>query len=66
MPRSTREWAQRKLDAANSTLDWFDYHLLEVAEKYCDAHREIAAPLVDISATTAMLRKLVLQVRAKI
>lgn len=66
MPRSTREWAQRKLDAANKTLDWFDYHLLEVADKYCDAHREIAVPLVDISATTALLRKLVLLVREKI
>ncbi|MBA7547452.1 hypothetical protein ES705_39874 [subsurface metagenome] len=66
MPRSTRDWAMRKLESANKTLDWFDYHLLEVAEKYCDAHREIAAPLVDISATTALLRKLVLRVKEKL
>lgn len=66
MPRSTREWAQRKLDSANNTLDWFDKHILEVAEKYCDAHREIAAPLVDISAASSLLRACVRRVREKI
>jgi len=63
MPRSTREWALRKLDSANHTLDWFDKHILEVADVYCDAHREIAGPLVEIAASTALLRALVMRVR---
>ena len=63
MPRSTREWAQRKLDAANNSLNWFDKHILEVADKYCDEHIEIAGPLTDIAVASDMLKACVGQVR---
>lgn len=41
MPRNTRQWAQRKLDEANNTLDWTATHLKAVYDVYNKPHPEI-------------------------
>lgn len=66
MPRSTREWALRKLAMAVNNIDWADKHLLEVIEKYLDAHPEIAAPLEGITQLTETVKTLINGVRDKI
>jgi hypothetical protein len=66
MPRSTREWALRKLDMSINNLEWCDKHLLEVVEKYLDVHPEIAAPLSMITEITESVKTLITSVREKI
>lgn len=66
MPRSTREWALRKLDAACNNIDWADKHLLEVIEKYLELHPEIAVPLEAITQLTESVKTLIQEVRSKI
>lgn len=45
MPRSTRQWAQRKLDEARNNLDWSATHLKAVYDVYTKDHPEIGAVL---------------------
>ena len=47
MPRSTREWAKRKLAEAVQSLDWTVYHLSEVGQTYEEQHPEISDPLLE-------------------
>ena len=47
MPRSTREWAKRKLAEAVQSLDWTVYHLAEVGKRYDEQHPEISDPLLE-------------------
>lgn len=63
MPRSTREWALRKLKEAIDNLSWSGYHINEVAEKYQDAHPEIAEPLGDILTALSMLMETITKIR---
>lgn len=49
MPRNTREWALRKLDAANNSIEWCTKHLGEVILKYEQPHPEISEPLNEIA-----------------
>lgn len=46
MPRSTREWAQRKLKMSTENINWCGFHINEVIEKYQKDHPEIAEKLV--------------------
>ncbi|MBA7593070.1 hypothetical protein ES708_35280 [subsurface metagenome] len=50
MPRSTREWAQRKLVETKGNLDWAVYHLGEVVEVYDEAHPELTKPMLELVA----------------
>ena len=45
MPKSTREWAHRKLDQSRGSMNWAAIHLSEVVEVYQKDHDEIAEPL---------------------
>ena len=46
MPRSTREWAQRKLEEAIGNIEWAKQHLAEVGEKYDEQHPEVSGPIL--------------------
>lgn len=45
MPRTTREWAKRKLKEANNNLDWIWTHLSAVIEVYDKEHPELTQGL---------------------
>lgn len=47
MPRSTREWARRKIDNANNNINWAGRHLQEVIETYKRQHPEISDPIIE-------------------
>lgn len=64
MPRNTREWALRKLDAAANNLEWSQKHLLEIVDKYIEPHPEIAAPIHALSETLAALQEAIKQAKA--
>jgi len=66
LPRSTREWALRELNASCNNVEWAEKHVLKVIDKYLDAHPEIAHPLVNILSLTEMFKKAVLEVRSTI
>ncbi len=63
MPRSTREWAQRKLEESNGNLDWAIGHLGEVAERYEEAHPEISGPIMEIIAVIVELQNATIKIR---
>lgn len=46
MPNSTREWARREHTKAIDNINWAITHILRVAERYSEAHPEIAAPML--------------------
>lgn len=45
MPRSTREWAKRKLDESVQNIDWCGTHINAVVETYQKDHPEVSDPL---------------------
>jgi len=55
MPRSTREWAKRKLKEAQNQLNWTASHLVAVQTVYKKDHPEIGDPLELIVDTLAIL-----------
>ena len=57
MPRSTREWAKRKLGEAVQSLDWAVYHLCEVGKRYDELHPEISNPILDVVTACEELKK---------
>ncbi|MBA7573663.1 hypothetical protein ES708_15461 [subsurface metagenome] len=57
MPRSTREWAQRKLVETKGNLDWAVYHLGEVVEVYDEPHPEISKPMIGLVAMIMEIEK---------
>ncbi len=62
MPRSTREWAKRKLGEAVQSLDWTVYHLGEVGQRYEEKHPEISDPLLEIIMICEELKKYIVNV----
>lgn len=66
MPRSTREWALRKLKSAIDNNDWCQKHLMEVCERYSDPEPEIAAGLLIAIEVSIKLQNLVRHVRSTI
>jgi len=63
MPRSTREWAKRKIDSADGNLTWVITHMDEVIGVYIDEHPDIALPLEQIKQVCTELRNTLIQVR---
>ena len=59
MPRSTREWAKRKIDEALNNINWAGTHINEVAEKYCSEHPEISNPLNNVLSALALTQDLI-------
>lgn len=57
MPRSTREWAKRKLKEAQNQLDWAATHLVAVHTVYEEDHPEIATPISLIVDTLKLLHE---------
>lgn len=66
MPRNTREWALRELDAACNNISWVEKHLLKVVDKYIELHPEIAYPLNQLLEVSAMLEDSIKSVRSSI
>ncbi|MBA7702417.1 hypothetical protein ES703_111184 [subsurface metagenome] len=66
MPRSTREWAQRKLDAASNNIKWSQQHLREVCERYLDQHPEISTDLLLTIEISTQLQNAITYTRSKI
>jgi len=66
MPRSTREWALRKLSASQNNIDWCIKHLAEVTTKYSDAHPKIADSLLNCVELSIILKQGIRKVREKI
>ena len=66
MPRNTREWALRELDAACNNIEWSEKHMLKVIDRYLDLHPEIAKPLHDMLALSDMFKKAIKGVRLSI
>ena len=63
MPRSTREWAKRKLTESIQNIDWCGTHLNEVAERYEADHPEVSQPLKDIMDILQMAQEVIGKVR---
>jgi len=66
MPRSTREWALRKLISAINNVDWCDKHLVEVADKYAYLHPNISAGLLYVMGYTKSVKDLIAVIRKEI
>lgn len=66
MPRSTREWALRKLDSASNNIKWSQQHLREVCERYLDQHPEISKDLLLTIEISVQLRNAITYTRSKI
>ena len=62
MPRSTREWAKRKIDEAIQNINWAGTHINEVADRYAEQHPEISNPLISILDLLAMSQDLLKKV----
>jgi len=63
VPRSTREWAKRKLKEAVDNLNWGGYHVIEVATRYSEDHPEISEPLETIATVIEQLMETIQKVR---
>lgn len=63
MPRSTREWALRKLKEAIDNIVWCGYHLDEVAQKYEEQHPEIATPLWELTVVLEEIIRSITKIR---
>lgn len=63
MPRTTREWAHRKLAEAENNLQWAQRHMCEVGERYDDMHPEISEPLLQIIGTLEEVSKAIGRIR---
>lgn len=63
MPRSTREWALRKLQQSQDAIDWSVYHLGEVGMLYQEKHPEIADPLAQCTVALIELKAAINKVR---
>ena len=57
MPKTTREWAKRKLVQSSNNLDWCGTHIAEVIVIYAPEHPEIAAPLAQCQLILEELQK---------
>ncbi len=59
MPRSTREWAKRKIDEAINNMNWAGTHINEVSERYQADHLEISSNLNHVLTILAMAQDLI-------
>ena len=66
MPRSTREYALRELEAACNNIGWADKHMLNVINRYIEDHPEIAKPLHDLLSGTDLLKHAIMKIRGSI
>lgn len=66
MPRTTREWALRKLTAADNNVEWSQTHLANVIDKYLEREPEIAAKLLTCIELSDVLRKTITAIRDSI
>jgi len=66
MPRSTREWALRKMLAADNNVEWCQIHLAKVIERYLETHPEVSASLLTCIDLADVLRKAIMKVRGSI
>jgi len=62
MPKSTREWAKRKIDEAIQNINWSGTHVNAVIERYETEHKEISDPLVNILELLVMAQDLLKKV----
>ncbi len=62
MPRSTREWAKRKIDEAIQNINWCGTHIHEVVERYKKEHPEVSNPLVSSLEMLEMIQDLLKKV----
>lgn len=63
MPRNTREWAHRKIEQAESNIDWAGTHLQEVREVYQKDHPEIAAVIESAQSLILMSQQILTKLR---
>lgn len=63
MPRSTREWALREINAADKNIEWCQTHLAGVIDRYLETQPVIAAELLFCVEISDGLRKLIMKVR---
>ena len=63
MPRSTREWALRKLLEAHGNLDWAIAHIGEVVERYEEPHPEIAEPMMLAVESLMQIESFLIEIR---
>lgn len=63
MPRNTREWSRRELDAAKNNLDWAGKHLYGVLEVYQATHPEISGPISEVLMAILELDKVIERIR---
>ena len=64
MPRSTREWAKRKLDESVQNIDWAGTHINEVIERYKAEHPEVSDPLSNCQDMLVMVQDVIKKVRS--
>ncbi|MGD9163014.1 MAG: hypothetical protein PVG39_31705 [Desulfobacteraceae bacterium] len=63
MPKSTRDWAKRKLDEACNNIDWSGKHVNEVAEKYKEHHPEISDGLELVLVSLLQTQKFIEEIK---
>jgi len=66
MPRSTREWALRKLDSSYNNIKWCQQHLMEVCDRYLDQHPEISKDLLLTIELSKQVQNAITFTRSKI
>lgn len=66
MPRSTREWALRKLMASTENLNWCQKHLLEVSDTYAEQHPDISVNILICVKMVEIMRVAILDIRGNI
>ena len=64
MPRSTREWALRKLKESEGNIEWAENHLAEVGQLYEKDHPEISVPLLQIIGTLQAIQEFIAKLRS--
>lgn len=63
MPRSTREWAQRRLKDSLGNLEWALDKIVGVEQVYVAQHPEIATPLAEVAMAITVLCDTIAAVR---
>ncbi len=63
MPRSTREWARRKLQESFDNINWSGTHIHEVNLRYEKDHPEITDRLKDVLTILEIAQSAIMKVR---
>lgn len=63
MPRSTREWAKRKIAEAEQSINWTGYHISQVVSRYEAEHPEVSEPLRELLAALEMVQTTLAKVK---